>query len=48
MSVSGPLGVASGTATTAEQWTNGYRVRSGLGPTAKLGATTTDVTFTYP
>jgi len=48
MSISGPLGVASGTATIAEQWTNGYRVRSGAGATSKLNATTTDVTFTYP
>ena len=47
-SVSGPLGVASGTSTSTEQWTNGYRVKSGAGATSRLNATTTDVTFTYP
>jgi hypothetical protein len=44
-SIMGPLGVASGTATTAEQWYNGFRVRSAVSHLGRLQATTTDVTF---
>ncbi|MDD5110385.1 MAG: hypothetical protein PHI63_04180 [Patescibacteria group bacterium] len=44
-SIMGPVGVASGTATTSEQWFNGYRVRSAVSALGRLQATTTDVTF---
>lgn len=40
--ITGPLTTASGTAKTAEQWTNGFRVASESG---KLPATSTAVTF---
>ncbi len=40
--MSGPLGVSSTTASTSEQWTNGFRVASESG---KLPATSTAVTF---
>ena len=41
----GPLGVASGTATTSEQWFNGFRVRSAVSSIGRLQATTSDATF---
>ena len=44
-SIIGPLGVASGTATTSEQWFNGFRVRSAVSAIGRLQATTTDVTW---
>ena len=47
-SIMGAVGVASGTATTSEQWFNGYRVKSGASATSRLNATSTDVTFNYP
>jgi hypothetical protein len=40
--ISGALGTASSTASTAEQWTNGYRVASAAG---KLSPTSTAVTL---
>ncbi len=43
--IMGPVGVASGTSTTSEQWFNGFRVRSAVSALGRLQATTTDVTF---
>lgn len=47
-SIMGPLGIASGTATTSEQWTNGFRVSSAVSPIGRLQATNTDMTLIYP